>query len=561
MIDKIRLKSSSSLGQSQSEFELTPITVFVGPNNSGKSKVLIEIENYSRHTHGQKTDVILDSIFFSSLSQEEIENELNIVELQPTPEENVPPEHILIGKLTSQKNKVEKSIVHKEGLINEAQNPNQSLGNYSRFLSLYTLRLDGTSRLNLIHQQQAGDLQNTPTNHLTYLFINDELRKNVRRIIYEAFEKFYVIDPTHIGQFRVRLANREPKTIREEKGWEQESIDYHKSAALISEASDGVKAFTGIITTLMAGDPKITLIDEPEAFLHPGLSNKLGKEIGVSLNNSNKRLFVSTHSSSFLMGCIQSGSPLNIIRLTYKKGLATSRILPKEKILHLMRNPLLRSTGILNGLFYEAVIVTEADSDRAFYQEINERLLSVKDPRGINNVLFINAQNKQTVWEIVKPLRDLGIPAAGIVDIDVLKEGGSVFNKLLDGSFVPVLNKQAYANQRKTLYDAFKKTGKNWKIEGGVDLLVGDENEACNNFFNQMEEYGVFMVRKGELESWLKTTGASGHGPKWLIDIFSRMGDNPSDQGYLKPQDGDVWSFIGDVKSWIDNSERKGIPS
>jgi hypothetical protein len=37
-----------------------------------------------------------------------------------------------------------------------------------------------------------------------------------------------------------------------------------------------------------------------------------------------------------------------------------------------MRNPLLRSTGVLSGLFYEFVIVTEADADRAFYQEIND---------------------------------------------------------------------------------------------------------------------------------------------------------------------------------------------
>jgi hypothetical protein len=77
-------------------------------------------------------------------------------------------------------------------------------------------------------------------------------------------------------------------------------------------------------------------------------------------------------------------------------------------------------------LFFEAVIVCEADSDRAFYQEINERLLAEFDNRGMNNCLFINAQNKQTVWDIVKPLRELGIPTIGIVDIDVLKEGGSV---------------------------------------------------------------------------------------------------------------------------------------
>lgn len=91
-----------------------------------------------------------------------------------------------------------------------------------------------------------------------------------------------------------------------------------------------------------------------------------------------------------------------------------------------MQNPLLRSIGVFNALFYNAVVVTEADADRAFYQEINERLLKEKDPRGIEGCLFLNAQNKQTVWDIVKPLRDLGIPAVGIVDIDVIKEGALI---------------------------------------------------------------------------------------------------------------------------------------
>lgn len=43
-----------------------------------------------------------------------------------------------------------------------------------------------------------------------------------------------------------------------------------------------------------------------------------------------------------------------------------------------MQNPLLRSIGVFNALFYNAVVVTEADADRAFYQEINERLLKEK---------------------------------------------------------------------------------------------------------------------------------------------------------------------------------------
>ena len=113
------------------------------------------------------------------------------------------------------------------------------------------------------------------------------------------------------------------------------------------------------------------------------------------------------------MGCLQSGVPVTIVRLTYHLDVPTARLLEASEIVRLMRNPLLRSTGVLNALFYESVVVTEADTDRAFYQEINERLQVGKPTWGIPNCLFLNAQNKQTIPTIVGPLRNLGIAAAG----------------------------------------------------------------------------------------------------------------------------------------------------
>jgi predicted ATPase len=62
-----------------------------------------------------------------------------------------------------------------------------------------------------------------------------------------------------------------------------------------------VKAFTGIITALTAGDPHVVLIDEPEAFLHPSLASMLGVEVSRAAVSSDKRVFVSTHSPFFVM--------------------------------------------------------------------------------------------------------------------------------------------------------------------------------------------------------------------------------------------------------------------
>ena len=347
----------------------------------------------------------------------------------------------------------------------------------------------------------------------------------------------------------------------EERGIHEEACRFHGEAQLIESCSDGVKAFTGIIMEVIAGDPRVLLIDEPEAFLHPSLAFKLGYEVSRAAQSEDKRVFASTHSSQFVMGCIQSGAKVNIIRLTYRDDVATARLLPSEELLALMRHPLLRSTGVLNGLFYEFVVVTEADADRAFYQEINERLLRFKPEWGIPHCLFINAQNKQTIHTLIRPLRQLGIPAAAIVDVDVLKDGGCNWTNLLEGANVPEITRNSLAVMRGDLNKAMSATGRNMKRDGGIAILSEADKQGAKDLLEQLADYGICVVEGGELESWLKPLGASGHGPDWLIRVFEKMGEDPEAPTYLKPAGDDVWAFISMIRTWLIDPKRRGIPA
>jgi hypothetical protein len=186
--------------------------------------------------------------------------------------------------------------------------------------------------------------------------------------------------------------------------------------------------------------------------------------------------------------------------------------------------------------------------------------LQFEPDKGIPNCLFINAQNKQTVHEIIRPLRELGIPCAGIVDVDIIKEGGAVWTRFLNGGFIPDLTIQSTATARTRIKQIFDNSGIDFKRNGGIDVLQGQEKEACTNLFDQLAEYGLFVVRGGELECWLKNLGATGHGPKWLIQIFEKLGDDSSSSHYIKPDVNDVWNFISDIKKWLINGNKKGIP-
>lgn len=556
MITSFQLKFGRVPDEGGAKVAATPVTVFVGPNNSGKSRILQEIERYCRSGQKDAGCLLLEDLEFAGLDSAQAERSIERLRQPPNPGEALSSEHIFVGS------RYGRHQVPLAGLTQYIQSPNLHLGAFCQwFLTHYTLLLDGRSRINLVNPQGAGDLQRSPENSFQVLFRDDEKRREVRRIVLDAIGRNFVLDPTNLGQLRIRLSERPPRDDMEERGIHADAVSFHAAAQLIDEASDGVKAFTGIITEVMAGDPSVVLVDEPEAFLHPSLAAKLGQEVARAALSADKRVFASTHSPQFLMGCIQSGAPINIVRLTYRSGVATARVLPSSEILELMRHPLLRSTGVLSGLFYEFVVVTESDADRAFYQEVNERLLQFKPDMGIPNCLFINAQNKQTIQTLIRPLRKLGIPAVGIVDVDVLKEGGTNWVNLLSSADVPVLAHGALATMRASVKAAMDATGKDMKRDGGLQVLQAADRQAAESLLSQLSDYGVFVVPGGELESWLKNLGVGKHGPSWLIDIFERMGEDHSDSAYVKPSSGDVWSFLGQVRGWMLNANRKGIPA
>jgi predicted ATPase len=556
LISKIKLKFGKAVGSSSEEIELSPITIFVGPNNSGKSKILAELALFAQSGQKHTGNVILDEVTFVGMSANDAESAITRLSVPPNQTEHLSADQIVLAGRNG------RMVLDRSRLKSFVQDPSKNPQVFaSWFLGHQTLKLDGPGRIGLVSPQSAGDLQNPSYSTLQVLFRDNDRRAIVRRIVEEAFGTFFVIDPTNLGKLRIRLSPRAPLDEIEEKGIHRDAVNFHSAAVSIEEASDGVKAFTGIITELYAGDPKILLVDEPEAFLHPALASKLGYEISRAAVQSDKRVFVSTHSPTFVMGCIQSGAPVNIIRLTYRSGVATARLLPSQELLEMMRNPLLRSTNLLSGLFYEFVVVTESDTDRAFYQEINERLIRFKPEWGIPNCLFINAQNKQTIHTILRPLRKLGIPAAGIVDVDVLKEGGTVWANQLDGINVPQITRGALAPTRSAIKAAMDSSGKDMKRDGGISILHGQDREACNNLFDQLAQYGLFVVEGGELESWLRSLHASGHGSPWLVDIFEKMGEDPENADYVRPTDGDVWKFLSNIKAWFADPLRLGIPS
>ena len=554
-LNKITFRAGQSAGCPPLEIKPSTVILLVGPNNSGKSLALREIESYCKGQnapYGQPQSpkkVINDIEVLLPKNVDDAKKLLMVFTAKPpqnaSPPEIAGPEDFWISAHTFDRSP---TPGFRPNLIRIPE-LNAAITNYERMKQilcpLYTVRLDGQTRFSLIEPTEAGNLADPPHNHLWALDRDEEKRKRVSDLTKEAFGLHFLVDPTDSKILKIRLSIKCPEP--DEEGRSTKAVAFYNSVPVISEFGDGVKAFTGLVCALLSLPHKIILIDEPEAFLHPPLANLLGQRLSNIAAERDASLIVSTHSSEFLIGCVNSGVAVSVVRLTYEKKSATARNLDPHAIRTIMRDPLMRSADVLRAFFSRAALVAESDSDRAFYEEINRRLLD--EGRGIKDSLFLNAQNVGTLCKIVGPLRKIGVPAAAIPDLDFLTNNDGDWENMLDACEIPKKEWLRIQTERK----AISKTGKNLK-ENGLDILEATEKTKIEHLLTELESYGLFIVPVGQLECWLKGIGAKNeHGSKWLIDLFPKIGSSKEDANYLRPTCDDVWLFIDKIGKWIDS--------
>jgi hypothetical protein len=407
-----------------------------------------------------------------------------------------------------------------------------------------TTRLDGLSRLTLLSRQPSETLHD-PTKMLTRLLVNATDRERVRATVLDAFGLHFVVDPTSMQWFEPRLSSAAPPAgIENSLG--ATAREFFLAAKPIHEFSDGVRAFAGIVTALLATGFRLVLIDEPEAFLHPPLSRKLGRFVAELAREREGNVIAATHSADFLFGAITSGVPVNIVRLTWDGAVATARLMPSSAIETITRNPFMRTARVLDAVFHRGAVVCEADADRAFYDEINARLMAQGE--GAPDVLFLNANGKDTLARIIGPLRKLGIPAAAIADLDLIEQGA--FSELLHVCNVPPASASALTTLRAQVKKRYEASMQRAKVAGVAGLTTSARAEA-HDLLGQLAAYGIFLVPVGELERWMGDRVAGASKGAWLQRAFDAM---------RQPESGDVWDFVRAIATWIHDPNRRGMP-
>lgn len=541
------------------------ITVFVGPNNSGKSQTLQDIQYKLEGNQSYKPVIIKDYNFQLPLNESELKLNIGFKDSIY----NV--EHYTIEGIQSDLLSKYNVELSKYQFYQLTQSHSEEIF-YQHFGKFFVASLNSSTRLKLVEQVQAFVPQEEyPSNLLQSLYVKTELEPILSKAFKEAFNMDLKLDYSELMRFCLRVSSNMPLIPEDAR----DALAVTRNIPKIDNQGDGFKSFTGIILGLLMSQNRIILLDEPEAFLHPAQARFLGKWIGDNIDKFNSQILICTHNSNFLSGILSSDNAVDIYRLNRSQDITEYNLLPAIATEKLYKNPLLSSQRVIEAIFHKGVVVCEADADRAIYQSVASVELSSNQ-----EVLFIHSHNKQTLKDVADILIGINIPVALIADIDILNSKDDL-SKIIDT--LNIENKSELLITQKRIADAVSEISdeiviekvkeqlqilitqiegrehslsglkgaynrvedefKKWKEvkEKGIIGMPESVREEAERLILKLNTKGLFIVPVGELESWIELGIKKKN--KWIIPALNRIYNKETPEALKK--------FISEIVSYL----------
>lgn len=476
------------------------VIVFTGANNSGKSQALRDIETGLDKSNYLKTIVIKD-IEYDFLG--------NIDEVTFFSEHFSMNQDGFYEVLELGRN------FDKSTILDYWQNH----AFYNGLHLLFIKRLSTERRLTSSNALQRND--RPEQNSICKLNQSESLTQKLSDYFHQAFGSDLIVNrndmrtiPLHIGQAPDRTAF----TIANQ----DEYYNRVNKLPKLQDQGDGMRSFASILLDTFTSEYSITLIDEPEAFLHPPQARILGKMLAKN-NPNDRQLLISTHSEDFLQGLLDANSDnVTVIRINRDSQINRMSVLQNHEIKELWSNPILRYSKILDGLFHEKVVVCESDYDCLFYQAIIDAVYEYKNEIS-PDILFTHCGGKTRIKDVVKALKAVNVPVVAICDFDLLNESRDF--KPITASF-GINWKEELSADMKIIYDSMnaKSSGENnaWKQikKVGKAGFTGKEPAAYEKVEEVCKSAGLFVVPVGEMECFDKTINKEKK--DWIYNLLEK---------------------------------------
>jgi hypothetical protein len=516
----------TSLTANGDTVEVGTFNVLVGPNNSGKSQTLRDIRDII--VKGTDTGLVVARGVGLELPPEAEAR----AGLRTLPHSS--PDHARYLGVSADLQKVHEIALRDDWIGQQFAANNRS--NLLRHLGPYWVaHLDAESRLRLASPVECYDLRSeSPANALQAFFAAGEAaQESLRAAFREAFHMDIALDWAAMRKWYLKISRDFGEIPKERDRLNGLLAD----APELAQQGDGYRSFAGVALAMLTFQDRLLLLDEPEAFLHPAQARVLGRWMASQARDTNTQVFVATHNSDFLWGLVSGDPAVRVIRLNRRGDTTKLHLVPPTTVRDLIESPLLSSQPVLDSLFQRGVAVCEGDPDRAVYQTVaHTRLQS----RGGEDVLFIHANGKDAQRTPVALLKAAGTPVCAVVDFDVFNSE-SVLRGLIaalsddapDERILVLRGQLAQAIENgdgldcheemktavaawqaampSTLRDARKalsriaRSASPWAgvKAHGLDALREAERGVALELIALCQSIGIFVVPKGELESWM----------------------------------------------------------
>jgi len=322
--------------------------VIVGPNGAGKSRMLRDIASLCGTPHSG----------VAVITALKLRKEGTVADLREWIEAHVSSDNHLNG---------DRRVYHPgptvQGFLDAlvaqwgGSDPNRFSGLAGAFVGL----VDAGTRITLGNAVPSFDLGTAPAVlPLQRVFMRGDVEQMLSDRTKAAFGFGIFVDRLAGSVIRLRVGERPPLPAGEIPTSDYiEAIQRHPP---LDEQGDGVRSFVGLMLHILATERFVTLVDEPEAFLHPPQAYHLGQMLALTPG----QLVVATHSSDVVRGMLATGSATSVARLVRDGHLNHASLLSSDEVSQLWSDPLLRYSLALDGLFHELVIVCEGDADCRF---------------------------------------------------------------------------------------------------------------------------------------------------------------------------------------------------
>ncbi|MFC8728632.1 ATP-dependent nuclease [Streptomyces bacillaris] len=548
---------------------LDGMTVFTGPNNSGKSVLLRELVTaIHHHPYGQEQQRYwVDSVeIHQSGERDEVLAWLRGRGIEPRFQRST-------GRLMMPGQ-------------SDHEAPNMDVEQFLAFWEAgrvnaisYLLLNDQWTEQRLGNQSdaQVWDQSRPPSHPSQLLWEDKEAHQRFSKLFESSFGQPIAIN-RYIQQIRLQIGS--PGVEDTAPPASAQLREAYEALPLLQEQGDGMRAFTNILLHALVRPAPIIVIDEPEAFLHPPQARLLGRYLALH-TPSPCQVFVATHSVDFLSGVMEGNS---ILRRTSPKGLSLARIsrageeisarnLTSADVTKLLDTPLLRYSNIVSGLFHDGVILCEAEGDCHFYAATIDAL---RESGQHENLTLLHVNGKARLADAAHKLRSCGIPTAIVADLDYLNDDAKIKEalKLLGGDWQDVSGDMSClrenlsssvtarpaaeikreivriignARGRETLAKSqvdqiaeLMRTADGWKSlkVSGITALTGEAHGAVKRVLAYLARLGVFLVPVGELECWVREV-PSGRKGAWLDRVF--------DDGHHERPSAELRDFINAI--------------